>query len=127
MEDKFFCVKWKDETIGVLARIEEMYYAWFETKHLKDKESGEIHIKQLSFEPEVLYTNPTLFEVFEKRIKVEVGEDPCYRLARSGASRPTDNFYVEVMEEKEAEYFKKIIEDMNKKRPEGVDNAYSRN
>ncbi len=127
MEDKFFCVKWKDETIGVLARIEEMYYAWFQTKYLKDKEAGKIHIKQLSFEPDILYINPSLFEVFEKRIKVEEGEDPCYRLERSSASRPTDNFYVEIMNEREAEYFKKIIEDMNKNKQEGRNNAYSRN
>lgn len=127
MEDKFFCVKWKDETIGVLARIEEVYYAWFQTRLLKDREAGEIHIRQLSFEPDVLYTNSTLFEVFEKRIKVEEGEDPCYRLERSSASRPTDNFYVEVMNEREAEYFKKIIEDMNKNKQEGVNNAHSRN
>lgn len=127
MEDKFFCVKWKDETIGVLARIEEVYYAWFQTRLLKDREAGEIHIRQLSFEPDVLYTNPTLFEVFEKRIKVEEGEDPCYRLERSSASRPTDNFYVEVMNDREAEYFKKIIEDMNKNKEKEVNNANSRN
>ena len=127
MEDKYFCIKWKDETIGVLARIDEIYYAWFQTRYLKDKEAGEIHIKQLSFEPDVLYTNPTLFEVFEKRIKVEEGEDPCYRLERSKASRPTDNFYVDVMNEREAEYFKKIIEEINKNKQEGVNNAHSRN
>lgn len=127
MEDKFFCVKWKDETIGVLARIEEVYYAWFQTRLLKDKEAGEIHIRQLSFEPDILYTNPTLFEVFEKRIKVEEGEDPCYRLERSSASRPTDNFYVEIMNDREAEYFKKIIEDMNKNKEKEVNNANSRN
>lgn len=126
MEDKFFCVKWKDKTIGVLARIEELYYAWFQTRLLKDKETGKILIKQLSFEPDILYVNSTLFDVFEKRIKVEKGEDPCYRLARSNASRPTDNFYVEVMNEKEAEYFKKIIEDVNKNKQEGVNNAHSR-
>ena len=127
MDNKFFCVKWKDETIGVLARIEDVYYAWFQTRLLKDKESGEILIKQLSFEPGILYTNPTLFDVFEKRIKVEEGEDPCYRLERTSASRPTDNFHVEVMNDREAEYFKKIIEDMNKNKQEGVNNAHSRN
>lgn len=127
MDDKFFCVKWKDETIGVLGRIEDMYYAWFQTTFLKDKKLGEIRIKQLSFEPDVLYVNPTLFEVFEKRIKVEEGEDPCYRLERSKASRPTDNFYVQIMNEREAEYFKKIIQNMNKSKEKGVNNAYSRN
>jgi len=127
MDNKFFCVKWKDETIGVLARIEDVYYAWFQTRFLKDKEAGQILIKQLSFEPDILYINPTLFDVFEKRIKVEEGEDPCYRLERTSASRPTDNFYVEVMNDREAEYFKKIIEDMNKNKQEGVNNAHSRN
>lgn len=126
MEDKFFCVKWKDDIIGVLARIEEMYYAWFQTKYLKDKEAGEIHIRQLSFQPDVLYINPTLFEVFDKRINVKEGEDICYRLERSGARRPTDNFYVEIMNKREAEYFRKIIEDMNRNKQKGVKNAHSR-
>lgn len=126
MEDKFFRINWKDETIGVLGRIKDMYYAWFQTTFLKDKEAGITHIKQLSFEPDVLYVNSTLFEVFEKRIKVEDGEDPCYRLERSKASRPTDNFYVQVMNEIEANYFKTIIENMEKQKKEGVRDAYSR-
>lgn len=108
--DNYFLVKWKDSTIGILVRIDGIYYTKFYSKQLKDKLIGEEIIKQTSFQPDKLYKNDELFEFFEKRLRIETNEDAFDRIRKTGAKRPTDNFWLQEMDEMQKEVFSKALE-----------------
>ncbi len=126
--DNYFLVKWKEEIIGILARIDGTYYTRFQTSHLKNDNIGEEIIKQTSFQSDILYKNPELFDFFKRRIKLNPDEDEFDRIRKTGAKRPTDNFWLQEMNKEQAESCKKIISDILEleKRKEGIEDANTR-
>ena len=126
--DNYFLVKWKEEIIGILARIDGTYYTRFQTSHLKNDNIGEEIIKQTSFQSDILYKNPELFDFFKRRIKLNPDEDEFDRIRKTGAKRPTDNFWLQEMNKEQAESWKKMISDILEleKRKEGIEDANTR-
>ncbi len=127
--DNYFLVKWKEEIIGILARIDDTYYTRFQTNHLKNKNIGEEIIKQTSFQSDILYKNPELFDFFKRRIKLNPDEDVFDRIRKTGAKRPTDNFWLEEMNKEQAKNCKRIISDIVEleKHKEGIEDENIRN
>ena len=111
MEDYYFLVKWKEEIVGILARINDTYYTRFQTKDLHDQKMADEIIKQTAFVPNVLYKDSKLFEFFMRRIKPNPGEDVFTRMQKTGAKRPTDNFSLQEMTSEQAQYCKGVIEE----------------
>lgn len=107
--DSYFLVKWKENIIGVLARVNGTYYTQFHAKSLKNEISGEEIIKQTSFQSDKLYKNDELFEFYEKRLRVEPNEDVFDRIRKTGAKRPTDNFWLQEMNKKQIKKFRKVL------------------
>lgn len=126
--DNYFWVKWKDEVIGILARIEGTYYTRFQANHLKNTNLGEEIVKQTTFKPNTLYKNDELFEFFLRRIRLNPGEDVFDRIRKTRAERPTDNFWLEEMNEIQKQQCEKVIKDILKaeENKEGSKNANSR-
>ena len=99
------------------------------TNHLKNENIGEEIVKQTSFQSDILYNNPELFDFFKRRIRLNPGEDVFERIKKTGARRPTDNFWLQEMNEQQAENCRRVIMDTLEieKRKEGIKNANSRN
>lgn len=113
--DDYFLVKWKENIIGILARVNGIYYTQFHAKHLQDEALGEEIIKQTSFQADKLYKNDELFDFFEKRLRIEPNEDVFDRIRKTGAKRPTDNFWLQEMNEKQKKAFKKTLKKATEK------------
>lgn len=112
--DNYFWIKWKEQVIGILMRVENEYYVRFQANHLIDRQKYENIIKQTSFQPNKLYKNNELFDYFQRRLRVGENEDVFDRIRKTGAKRPTDNIWLEEMNEKQIKKMentiKKIIE-----------------
>lgn len=110
--DNYFWVKWKENNIGFLIRMDNTYYARFQVKHLADKNVGDEIIKQTSFKPNILYENDELFDFFKRRLRISPDEDVFDRIKKTGAKRPTDNYWLEEMTEEERKHFEQLIKEV---------------
>lgn len=113
--DNYFWIKWKENNIGILIRMNNTYYTRFQIKHLSNENIDENIVKQTSFKPNVLYRNNELFDFFKRRLRIEKDEDVFDRIRKTGAKRPTDNFWLEEMNEKEKKHFEELIKEIAEK------------
>ena len=90
-------------------RVDDVYYTRLQVNHLHDKKKYEGIIRQTSFKPNVLYKNEELFEYFQRRLRVEEDEDVFDRIRKTGAKRPTDNIWLEEMNEKQRKKMENIV------------------